>query len=146
MNQLEKDVREFMLLAEQECPEKPIIPKTEIINLRCFLMLEELKETLGAMNREISENSCMLYLRFPYDNENTQDIIEFYDGLIDLLVVTIGTLVAFGLPLQEGWEEVKRSNLSKFIDGYKREDGKWMKGPSFVKPNLEKILDALKTN
>ena len=31
--------------------------------------------------------------------------------------------------------------MSKFIDGYKREDGKWVKGPSYSPAQLAPIVE-----
>lgn len=77
-------------------------------------------------------------------NGKILSITNAYDATLDLKVVVIGTGVAMGVDLEPGWEEVHRSNMSKFIDGYKREDGKWIKGPSYSPANLGPILEAQK--
>ena len=59
--------------------------------------------------------------------------------LADLIYVTIGTAVAFGLPLEEVFTEVHNSNMTKTLDN-KREDGKILKGPDYKKPNLEQFF------
>ena len=63
--------------------------------------------------------------------------------LSDLLYVTLGTAVAFGLPIKEVFEEVHKSNMSK-LDSYGkpvlREDGKVLKGPNYKEPELEKFF------
>lgn len=41
------------------------------------------------------------------------------------------------LPIEEVFDEIHRSNMTKFIDGHRREDGKWIKGPSYTPANLE---------
>ena len=53
---------------------------------------------------------------------------------------------SLGIPQQEVWDEVARSNMSKLVDGklIKREDGKVLKPDTFVRPDLEKIIK--KTN
>jgi predicted HAD superfamily Cof-like phosphohydrolase len=38
---------------------------------------------------------------------------EVVDGLIDLTVVALGTLAAFGVNIEEAWNEVHRANMSK---------------------------------
>ena len=113
-------VKEFMLKAGQECPEKPMIPGINVHVLRIDLIQEELNELDTALGNE--------------------DIIEVADAITDLLVVVLGTAVACGINIQPCWDEVHRSNMTKFIDGHRREDGKWIKGPSYSPANLEPII------
>lgn len=115
-------VLEFMLHAGQDCPAEPTIPPKRICDLRITLIQEELNELSIALTEE--------------------NLQEAYDATIDLMFVVIGTGVAMGLDLEYGFQEVFRSNMSKFIDGYKREDGKWVKGPSYSPANLKPIIDA----
>lgn len=72
--------------------------------------------------------------------EATADIVEIADGCADLMVVTIGTAIACGIDLDPIFQEVHRSNMSKFIDGHRREDGKWIKGPAYSPPNIKAEL------
>jgi len=58
--------------------------------------------------------------------------------LADLLYVTIGFAVQFGLPIKEVFEEVHRSNMTK--TGDKREDGKVLKGVDYKAPDLNKFF------
>lgn len=63
--------------------------------------------------------------------------------LADLMYVTIGTAITFGLPLEEVFAEVHRSNMSKLGEDGKpiyREDGKVLKGPNYKEPDLEKYF------
>lgn len=90
------------------------------------------------------------------------DTVGMADGAIDLIYVTIGLLHAMGLNPKPLWDEVQRSNMSKFLiepcvfcgtkgcehcDGegefYKvlrREDGKILKGPKYFPPDLSRIV------
>jgi len=76
----------------------------------------------------------------------TQEAIDkaaFTKELADLLYVTYGMAVTFGLPLDEVFERVHRSNMSKLDDNGKpiyREDGKVLKGPNYEKPNLDDLF------
>jgi predicted HAD superfamily Cof-like phosphohydrolase len=88
--------------------------------LRYDLIDEELQELKQAQKRE--------------------DIIWIADAIGDLLYVVYGCAVAYGIPAQQVFDEVHRSNMSKFIDGHRREDGKWIKGPSYSPPDLRKVL------
>lgn len=69
-----------------------------------------------------------------------EDPVKIADALADLLYVTLGTAVTCGIPLEACFNEVHRSNMSKFIDGHRREDGKWIKGESYSPANLEPLL------
>jgi|ERR1700722_1817178 len=114
-------VREFMLKAGQECPVFCSHEPTEDIkNLRYELIREELEEF------DKAQCDC--------------DRIGVADAIGDLLVVVLGAAVSYGFDIQPIFDEIMRSNMSKFIDGYKREDGKWMKGKSWTPPNLEPII------
>lgn len=114
---------EFMFAAQQPCPQS-VVYRQDITTkeLRIKLMREELQELEHAINND--------------------DIIEVADGLGDLLYVVLGTAVAYGINLPEVFDEIHRSNMTKFIDGYRRADGKWIKGPSYTPPNLAPILEA----
>jgi predicted HAD superfamily Cof-like phosphohydrolase len=60
--------------------------------------------------------------------------------LADLLYVTYGTAVSYGIDMDPVFREVHRSNLSK-IGGYKRADGKWVKPPTYSPADIESIVD-----
>jgi predicted HAD superfamily Cof-like phosphohydrolase len=59
--------------------------------------------------------------------------------LADLLYVVYGTAVSYGIDMGPVFQEVHRSNMSK-IGGYKREDGKWVKPPSYSPAAIAPIL------
>ena len=61
--------------------------------------------------------------------------------LADLLYVTYGTAVSYGIDMEPVFREVHRSNLSK-VGGYKRADGKWVKPPTYSPANIGLILEA----
>ncbi len=63
--------------------------------LRARLLLEETRETVEALVKE--------------------DRVAFADGLADLIYVAIGAALAYGIPLEEVWSEVQRSNMGKFV-------------------------------
>ena len=69
---------------------------------------------------------------------------EIADGLTDVLVVTYGAGAAFGFNLDNCFNEVHRSNMSKLGEDnkpIKREsDGKILKGPNYFPPDLEKVI------
>tara|TARA_B100000780_G_scaffold224201_1_gene163331 strand:+ start:213 stop:554 length:342 start_codon:yes stop_codon:yes gene_type:complete len=107
----------------QEVKNKTQFPNDNIVDLRYELIKEELEE----LNQAIKD----------------KDLKEIADALTDILYVTYGAGHAFGIDLDECFEEVQKSNMSKLgIDGKPiyNESGKVMKGPSYFKPNLEKFL------
>ena len=117
-------VKIFMETFGQEVKNKPSFSGDKINSLRYDLIKEELDE-----------------LKVAIDNK---DILEVADALTDILYVTYGAGHAFGINLDECFDEVQNSNMSKLgIDGNAiyNEDGKVMKGPNYFKPNLSKFLN-----
>ena len=105
---------------------EPTWPDFNIRELRLELIQEELEELSDAVA--------------------DRDMIQIADALTDLLYVVYGAGHAFGLDLDECFEEVHRSNMSKLGENGRpihREDGKVMKGPGYFEPDLEGILGAL---
>tara|TARA_B100000989_G_scaffold4600_1_gene3196 strand:- start:102 stop:473 length:372 start_codon:yes stop_codon:yes gene_type:complete len=122
MTNFEK-VRLFMTTFGQEVKKKSGLSSDKINNLRINLIEEELIELKDAVNNK--------------------DIREVADALTDILYVTYGAGHAFGINLDDCFEEVQKSNMSKLGDDGKpiyNELGKVMKGPKYFKPNLNKFL------
>tara|TARA_B100000029_G_scaffold508926_1_gene596936 strand:- start:1337 stop:1705 length:369 start_codon:yes stop_codon:yes gene_type:complete len=122
MTNFEK-VRNFMDTFGQEVKEKAEFPNEKIINLRIKLIEEELQELKEAIINK--------------------DIVEVADALTDILVVTYGGGIAFGINLDDCFDEVHKSNMSKLDQDGKpiyNEIGKVMKGPNYFKPDLKKLL------
>jgi predicted HAD superfamily Cof-like phosphohydrolase len=150
----ESDVREFMVKAGQDTPSKPTMPPLETRILRVKLIAEELVELAEAygLALQIEDTSRRIgppdVTVTPYaaPHERPLDLVEAYDGYLDLLVVTLGGMLAQGTAVEPGWAEVHRSNLSKFIDGHRRDDGKWVKGPSYSPADLKFVVDTLCQN
>ena len=71
-------------------------------------------------------------------------MVEVADALADLLYVIYGAGHAFGIDLDECYNEVHSSNMSKLgEDGkpIKSDSGKVPKGPNFFEPDLKSILE-----
>lgn len=116
-------VKDFMDVFGQEVKTKAEFPDINTSALRLKLINEEYKELVESMEQ--------------------QDLIGVADALTDLLYVVYGAGLAFGINLDECFDEVHRSNMSKLDSNGNpiyREDGKVMKGPNFFEPNLEKII------
>ncbi len=55
------------------------------------------------------------------------------DALVDLVVFAVGTLVSFGVPVEEAWARVHRANMAK-VRGVKPERPNPFGLPDLVKP------------
>ena len=119
-------VGDFMEAFGQKVELEPTWPDFNTRELRLDLIQEELDELAQAME--------------------DRDMVQIADALTDLLYVVYGAGHAFGIDLDECFQEVHSSNMSKLGPNGKpihREDGKVMKGPGFFEPDLENILGAL---
>jgi len=101
---------------------RPAIEKMNNLNLRTFLnfrinfLKEELRETMDAAN-----------------NAGYVDAEEVVDGLIDLCVVAIGTLDAFGVDANKAWDAVLKANMNKEV-GVKETRPNPLGLPDLIKP------------
>ena len=114
----------FMKTFGQEVKTKPSFSTDKINKLRLDLIKEELTELTEAMN-----------------NKN---LLEVADALTDILYVTYGAGHAFGINLDECFDEVQNSNMSKLDENGKpiyNEHGKVMKGPNYFKPDLSRFVN-----
>ena len=116
-------VEEFMTAFGQDVEKVASMPDRKTAMLRLKLILEEYEELETAVEEH--------------------HLVGIADALTDILYVTYGAGHAFGIDLDECFEEVHESNMSKLGPDGKpiyREDGKVMKGPDYRKPDLRKIL------
>lgn len=122
MTNFEK-VKVFMKTFGQEVKDKIGFPDKQTTELRYDLIKEELDELREAIDQK--------------------DMIEIADALTDILYVTYGAGHAFGINLDNCFNEVQDSNMSKLGENGKpiyNEAGKVMKGPKYFKPDLKKII------
>lgn len=76
--------------------------------------------------------------------EADEDLVAIAKELADMIYIICGTALTYGIPLAEVFDEVHRSNLSKFDGGVeKRGDGKVLKGDSYFLPEIHKIFNKL---
>ena len=113
----------FMKTFGQEVKNKPSFSSDKINKLRIDLITEELEELKEAIK--------------------DKNLLEVADALTDILYVTYGAGHAFGINLDECFDEVQNSNMSK-LDGNGKpiynNSGKVMKGPNYFKPDLSKFV------
>ena len=113
----------FMKTFGQEVKEKSQLSSEKINKLRISLIEEELDELKSAIYEK--------------------NLREIADALTDILYVTYGAGHAFGINLDDCFDEVQRSNMSKLgTDGKPiyNNNGKVMKGPNYFQPDLSKFL------
>tara|TARA_B100001057_G_scaffold287905_1_gene287961 strand:+ start:2673 stop:3044 length:372 start_codon:yes stop_codon:yes gene_type:complete len=113
----------FMKTFGQEVKTKPSFSSDKINKLRIDLIKEELEELNAAMKKK--------------------DLLEVADALTDILYVTYGAGHSFGIDLDQCFDEVQNSNMSKLGNDGKpiyNDSGKVMKGPNYFKPNLTKFV------
>lgn len=105
-------------------------------------LLEMRMDLIEEETVEVSEELPGL---FPDRTRESIDKAAFTKELADLLYVTYGFAVTFGLPIDEVFERVHRSNMSKLGDDGKplyRDDGKVLKGPNYQPPKLDDLFDV----
>ena len=116
-------VKIFMETFGQEVKSNPSFSSNKINDLRYNLVKEELQELKDAIDKK--------------------DLLEVADALTDLLYVTYGAGHAFGINLDDCFNEVQNSNMSKLGNDGKpiyNDAGKVMKGPNYYKPDLSKFV------
>lgn len=99
----------------------------ESIRLRRSLIREE--------SEEVDDELVLLNWKLP-----GRSLTRLAKELADLIYVTYGTADALGIDLDRVIEEVHASNLTKF-PAVINDDGKVMKGPGYVPPNLDWVND-----
>jgi predicted HAD superfamily Cof-like phosphohydrolase len=134
-----------MQLAGQETPGTPTIPDDDTRLLRARLILEEALETVRALGVTVQDRKTGGVFTdddLEFEVTGSVDLEGVVDGCADISVVTIGTLVAFGVDDEPILEEVDEANLRKFGPGsFAREDGKWMKPPDWVPPDIIGVIE-----
>ena len=121
MNDAQRMVLEFHNQFGIHVSPTPSIPDEPTTILRKRLIQEEFEELQEAMQ--------------------DKDLPSIAKELADLLYVVYGTAVSLGIDMEPVFQEVHRSNMSK-VGGHKREDGKWVKPPTYSPASLEAIIQA----
>lgn len=105
--------------------ERPSLLDDDEMMFRLQFLMEELLETT--------------------DCHDKGDLAGVADGLVDLVVVAMGTAVWMGLPWQELWDEVQRANMEKERGRNESREGSQeghdlVKPQGWVAPRIEEIL------
>lgn len=116
-------VQDFHTAFGQRVGRRPQLPDMNERSLRMKLLQEEFREYTEA--------------------EGDDNLVEVADALADLIYIACGTAVSYGIPLDEIYQEVHRSNMAKLVDGkvLRRDDGKVIKPEGWTAPDIAAILD-----
>lgn len=119
-------VRMFHEVMESYSNDKPKIPTTDVSGFRLALIEEEMAEVKEAL-------------------EEGTDIEHIAKELADLLYVTYGCAIAYGINLDLAFTLVHDSNMTKLVDGkpIKNKAGKIIKPDTYKDPDMSGILDAV---
>lgn len=152
VNPMQADIQNFMEICEQEVRKYPSLPDDKVRDLRIRLMVEELLGStkpgpvggFGSPDYTLIKNKSDELVQSLLDG----NLVGIADGIADVLYVVIGTAVAYGINIQEVFNEVHRSNMSKAVwDSVAKEwvvmrdeGGKVIKPPTFSEANIGPII------
>lgn len=100
---------------EDKFPQFPHLPSVQMKQLRRNLIKEEIKETLDAIRKD--------------------DLVGLADGIVDSIVVLLGTAVTYGIDVRPVWDLIHESNMAK-KGGSLRGDGKILKPGDWRPPDV----------
>lgn len=131
-------VREFHEAFDLERPASPpLVPNPDLVRLRMRLIREEYEEVMAELEQLVhAKTPAAVCERFRL----------LLKELSDLRYVTEGCAVAFGLPIEEAYAEVHRSNMSKLgLDGRPIRDrgGKVLKGPNYSPADMSPFITII---
>lgn len=127
---MREHVKEFHRTFGLPAPERPVVPDDDTIDLRVTLICEEVAEVMGALFNasDLDTRTLADMLRAQVyemtdvmrEDKPTRDmsprLVDLAKELADLRYVTDGTAVVAGIPAEEVFEAVHRSNMSKLAD------------------------------
>jgi predicted HAD superfamily Cof-like phosphohydrolase len=102
---------------------RPGTPSPPLVKLRLALIGEEFRELLRAVDR--------------------QSIPDVADAIVDLIYVSIGTAIAYGIDIRPIWRAVQKANMAK-AGGGRRADGKILKPAGWQAPDVTGLIEELK--
>lgn len=129
-------VREFHRAVGYADPLVPTQPSDAVLFLRRALIEEESQEALEAF-------ACLQAT--PAQEGGKAAFYALVHELTDLLYVTYGALIAFGVEPDEVFAEVHRANMEK-VSGPQREDGKQLKPEGWRPADVARVLTAQRWN
>lgn len=114
------------------------------VHMRMALIAEEFAELVAAIYGERAGARVeAAFTAAVAEDDGARDAVGAADALADLVYVVYGMALECGTPLPAVLAEIHASNLSKpGADGAPilREDGKVLKGPGYVPPDVAAVL------
>lgn len=122
--ELLRAAEQTLILLEKEFAAAFNEDRSDVRMIRAKLIISETAEVLAALR--------------------DRDEIALADGLADLEYVTVGTAVAYSIPLGTVFEEVHRSNMTKSTVGeaVSNHSGDKGKGDGYSPPNIKAAIEA----
>ena len=124
MNTPIQDILKWRRAMQLPTAARPTMLPAERLSLHNRMLMEELEEMQAAMI--------------------SRDMKEIADACGDLIYIVTGLADECGIPLLEVMDEIFHSNMTKLgEDGNPvyREDGKLIKGPNYIPPDINRILN-----
>lgn len=126
-------IREFhAAISEDGLPERPTLPDMGLLKLRQQLVDEEYEEVTAAFEA----------LARRLEQGEAADLTELVHELTDLLYVTYGAILTFGVDADAVFEEVHQANMRK-VSGPRRPDGKQLKPPGWQPADVRGVITRL---
>lgn len=146
MLKFQQQVADFTVRAGQDVPQFPTEPTVPVSILRVKLIAEELSELADALGLKMEfkkhERGFSLIVDGPSGED--VDLVLAVDAMADIEYVNISTAMVTGIDLEPVMDKVHDANMTKFVDGHRGDDGKWIKGPStrepIIAPNITPII------
>jgi predicted HAD superfamily Cof-like phosphohydrolase len=133
-HEVQRDVADFH---REVCGiEDSTTPAIRRPDLRANLIMEEAVETCEASTGRRIE------WRYVDDEPVAEpDLVGAIDGICDLLCVTYGTALEYGIDVAPFWDAVHASNMAK-AGGPVRDDGKRLKPEGWSGPDIAGVMEA----
>lgn len=112
--------------------------RAKTLALRIKLIKEEVAEALHELEEGLLDQTYHASLNGRFGN-----LEALAKELADVLVVVYGTAEVLAIPLEDVFNEVMRSNMSKLGEDGKpiyREDGKVLKGPNYKEADVHGVF------
>jgi predicted HAD superfamily Cof-like phosphohydrolase len=136
-------IREFMRAINQPVRNYPEIPTPQEIKLRCSLVAEETFELLEASFPGVeiftSLKSIVLDAIKKQHVRDAPHMVGVADAVADILYVTIGTNVTYGIDGDAVFDLVHQANMKK-VSGPTSPEGKRLKPEGWTPPDIGREL------
>lgn len=123
-------MQEFYEAAGNEVGVPPGWPRDEVVDLQVNLLIEEFEELMRSLGVRVRVE------RDPATSER-EPLPQVAEGLVDLVVMVVGTAIRLGIPFDACWRDVLRSKMANVALG---DEGEQTMTPEDWEPDLEGVL------